>query len=162
RFAVFAGLILAVTVATPALGVRRPRKHCKRLCGPYVQACVAANCSAITGKKQRRACKASCKRSTLKSCQLDRSTFTACVSPVSFTIQELPPLSDYGTQLGQISHAFLIYEQLLLARRLDELQVAQLGLNGSVDLGAAVSTLYYHLMPSANFARQDVDTVIAN
>ena len=83
-------------------------------------------------------------------------------APVSFTIQELPPLSDYGTQLGQISHAFLIYEQLLLARRLDELQVAQLGLNGSVDLGAAVSTLYYHLMPSANFARQDVDMVIAN
>src|SRR6266581_1121713 len=52
RFAVLAGLILAVTVATPALGVRRPRKPCKR--------------------------------STLKSCQLDRSTFTACVSPVIF------------------------------------------------------------------------------
>jgi len=46
-------------------------------------------------------------------------------APVTLNIQDLPSVSSYGTQLGQISHAFLTYSQMRTARRLGEFQAFQ-------------------------------------
>jgi hypothetical protein len=82
-------------------------------------------------------------------------------APVTINIQDLPPLSTYGTQLGQISHAFLIYEAMLHARRLNDLQSAQLLLDGSIDTTSAQTTLTT-LRNGAIEARVEVDQVLSN
>jgi uncharacterized protein (TIGR03437 family) len=81
--------------------------------------------------------------------------------PMTMTIQTLPPLSSYGTQLGQISHDFLVFEALLHARRIDEMQALQPLLNGKVDTSAAQATLQ-SLLAAAISSRSDVDSILLN
>jgi hypothetical protein len=82
------------------------------------------------------------------------------VSPaVSITIQNLPTVSSYGAQPGQITHAFLVFEATLHARRINEFQAAQPFLN--FDTTAAQSTLQ-SLQKAAYLTREDVDNVTLN
>jgi hypothetical protein len=78
-------------------------------------------------------------------------------SPVALTIQDLPSLSTFGTQPGQITHAFLVYEAMLHARRINELQAIQ-PLVGGVDTSDAQSTLI-SLQRAATMTRFDVDKI---
>jgi hypothetical protein len=57
------------------------------------------------------------------------------------TIENLPPLSAFGVEIGQISHAFLIYEALLYAQRINELQAVQPLVSASVNTSSAQTTL---------------------
>ncbi|MBV8464584.1 MAG: hypothetical protein JO218_01450 [Burkholderiales bacterium] len=81
--------------------------------------------------------------------------------PMSLAIQKLPSNTDFGTSLGQISHAYLNYESMLLAARINELQALQLqsGFTGSV------STAIYSYQQRLNEVieeRNDVDRISQN
>ncbi len=80
-------------------------------------------------------------------------------APLVLHIQDLPPLSTYGTQPGEISHAFLVFNALLLGRELSQLQAAQLlfGIDTS-QAQSAVATL----LKATLLARNDVDRVLLN
>lgn len=80
---------------------------------------------------------------------------------LALNIQDMPPLSTYGLQLGQISHSFLVFEATLIANRLGELQAVEPLLNGTPDTILAQFTLT-NLMQAAIFARNDVDRVLLN
>jgi len=79
----------------------------------------------------------------------------------SLAIQNLPTLTDYGTQLGQISHSFLIFESLLHARRLNEFQAAQALAGTSLSTTGAQSTMQ-DLIKASTMARNDVDKIMAS
>jgi hypothetical protein len=87
-------------------------------------------------------------------------------APTNFTIQDLPPLSTYGTQVGQITHAVVIFEQILLGENLDEMQTLNIAMaaNSKVagETGNAAHTLYASLIPGVNNARNDIDQVMLN
>jgi len=78
-------------------------------------------------------------------------------SPVALAIQDLPSLSTFGTQPGQITHAFLIYEAMLQARRINELQAIQPLVN-DVNTSNAQDTLI-NLQRAATMTRFDVDKI---
>jgi hypothetical protein len=82
-------------------------------------------------------------------------------APVTINIQNLPSVSSYGTELGQISHSVLIFEAMLLGRRLNELQAFQVLPGNSVDTTAAQSTLQT-LLNAVIKARSDVDRVMVD
>ena len=86
---------------------------------------------------------------------------TQSSAPISLAIQDLPPLSAYGTQLGQISDGFLVFEALLHAERLNEFQAAQQLVGASVDTSSAQTTME-DLLSAPILARADVDSVMAN
>ena len=86
---------------------------------------------------------------------------TQSSASTSLTIQDLPPLSTYGTQLGQISHAFLIFEAMLHARRLNEFQAAQQLVGTSVNTSSA-QTVMQDLINASNLGRADVDNIMSN
>lgn len=77
----------------------------------------------------------------------------------TLTIENLPQLNTYGIQLGQISHSFLIFRTTQLARRIGQLQSAQLLLNGTVDTLNAQSTLK-SLLNATIKAQSDVDHIL--
>ena len=87
-------------------------------------------------------------------------------APMNFTIKDLPPLSTYGTQVGQITHAVVIFEQILLGESLDEMQTLNIAMkaNSKVagETGNAANTLYTSLIPGVNNARNDIDQVMLN
>jgi uncharacterized protein (TIGR03437 family) len=82
-------------------------------------------------------------------------------APVSIAIQDLPSLSSYGTQLGQISHAFFVYEAMLIARRINEFQAYQALPGNKVDTTQAQASLQT-LLKGIIQARNDVDYVSLN
>jgi hypothetical protein len=82
-------------------------------------------------------------------------------APMPLTIQDLPALSTYGTPLGQITHAFLAFEAMLLEGNLGQLQAAQPVLPATVNTSAAQATLT-DLLQGAIEARDDVDLMMAN
>jgi hypothetical protein len=86
---------------------------------------------------------------------------TQSSASTSLTIQNLPALSTYGTELGQISHSFLIFEAMLHARRLNEFQAAQQLVGTSVNTASA-QTVMQDLINASNLARADVDNVMSN
>jgi len=86
---------------------------------------------------------------------------TLSSDPATLSIQDLPALSTYGTQLGQISHAFLVFETLLHAKRLNQLQAAQQLLGTSIDTSTAQATAQT-LIQGSVLARGDVDNVMLN
>jgi uncharacterized protein (TIGR03437 family) len=86
---------------------------------------------------------------------------TLSSAATSIAIQDLPLLSTYGTQLGQISDAFLIFEALLHAERLNEFQAAQLLVGGSVNTLSAQTTMQ-DLLSASILARADIDSVMSN
>jgi uncharacterized protein (TIGR03437 family) len=80
---------------------------------------------------------------------------------VPFTIQDLPPVSAYGTTPGQITHAMLVFEAILIGQRLNQLQSFQLLSGNSVDTTQAQNTLNT-LLNAVIQARSDVDNVTLN
>jgi uncharacterized protein (TIGR03437 family) len=81
--------------------------------------------------------------------------------PVMLSIQDLPPLSAYGTSLGDISHAMLIFDSLLLGYRINQLQTFQALPGNVVDTTQAQATLK-KLLYAVLQARSDVDMVATN
>jgi hypothetical protein len=82
-------------------------------------------------------------------------------SPVQLTIQELPTVASYGTQLGEISHAFINFEAITLGRQINELQAFQLLPGNKVDTAASMTSLN-NLMLSTIKSRNDVDRILAD
>ena len=81
-------------------------------------------------------------------------------APVSISIQNLPPISTYGTKLGQITHSFYIFQEILLGRQLNELEAAQLIVT-NVDTSQVQATMS-NLLHGAILARSDVDRIMAD
>jgi hypothetical protein len=79
-------------------------------------------------------------------------------SPVSLIIQDLPSVSSYGTQNGQITHAFLTYAEMRAARRLGEFQAFAELPGNTIDTSQAQATLQTHLADLIQ-ARNDSDRV---
>jgi uncharacterized protein (TIGR03437 family) len=79
----------------------------------------------------------------------------------TINVQDLPAVSSYGTQPGQISHAFLVYETMLTARRINELQAYQALPGNTVDTSQALATLQT-LLKAIIQVRSDVDRVSMN
>lgn len=86
---------------------------------------------------------------------------TQSSAPTSVAIQDLPLLSAYGTQLGQISDAFLVFEALLHAQRLNEFQAAQQLVGTSVNTLSAQTTMG-DLLDASILARADIDNVMSS
>jgi hypothetical protein len=82
-------------------------------------------------------------------------------APMTLNIQDLPPVSAYGTQLGDISHTFLDFEAMMLARKINEFQAYQMLPGNTVDTSQAQSTLNT-LLNDVIKARSDVDQVSLN
>src|SRR5215469_3636142 len=60
---------------------------------------------------------------------------------VSINIQDLPSVSSYGVQPGQITHAFLVMEATLVSRRLNEFQAFQVANGNTVNTASAQADL---------------------
>ncbi len=86
---------------------------------------------------------------------------TQSSASTSLTIQNLPPVSSYGVQPGQISHAFLVFAAMLHARRLNEFQAAPLLVGTSVSTSTGQSAMQ-DMITATNQARSDVDSIAAN
>jgi len=86
---------------------------------------------------------------------------TLSTPPVALSVQDLPPVSSYGTQLGEITHAVLVFDTLLLGRRINELQAFQALPGNTVDTSGALATLNA-LLNATIQARSDVDNVSQN
>jgi hypothetical protein len=84
-----------------------------------------------------------------------RSQSTA---PMMLNIQDLPTVSSYGTPLGQISHTFLNYQGMRIARLLGELQAFQVAPNNTVSTSQAQASLQTFLNAVIK-ARSDVDQI---
>lgn len=80
--------------------------------------------------------------------------------PVTVNVQDLPSVSSYGATPGQISHATLVLEAMMIGRRLNQLQAFQALPGNTVETTQAQSTLG-QLLSSAISARSDVDGVTA-
>lgn len=93
--------------------------------------------------------------------QLTVSQGSLTSAPVSLSIQDIPALSTYGTNLGDISRAFYNYQAISLGRTLDSLQAMQ-GLPGNkVDTTAAQADVSQQLK-NVIMARNDLDRVVTN
>lgn len=78
---------------------------------------------------------------------------------VSLTIQDLPSVSSYGLLPGQISEAFLNFEQMLLGSRIMELEALDILPGNSVDPTQTISDLQT-LLDDTIAARTDIDSVM--
>ncbi len=78
--------------------------------------------------------------------------------PFAVNIQQLPPLSTYGTQLGQISDAVLVMDAMLLGRKIGQLQAFQALPGNTIETSQAQATLNA-LLSATIQARSDVDSV---
>lgn len=87
-------------------------------------------------------------------------------APVSITIQDIPPLSNYQTTsgpvtLGQISHAFYNYQAIALGQTIDSLQAIQTSPGNKIDVSVPMAHVQQQLT-SVIEARNDIDRVITN
>lgn len=80
--------------------------------------------------------------------------------PVTVDIVDLPSVASYGATPGQISHAALIFEAMVIGQRINDLQAVQALPGNTVDTTQAQSALTQMLPPMLN-ARSDVDSVTA-
>lgn len=85
---------------------------------------------------------------------------------VRLTIQDLPPLSTYGTSVGQITRAYMIFESLMLGHTLNEIQTVRPALATDTATAAkmqnASNALYVSLIPASYQARVEVEKLIKN
>ncbi len=88
---------------------------------------------------------------------VNQGTYTT--PPLTVGIQDLPSVSSYGLQPGDATHAMLVFDALLLARRINQLQAFQNLPGNTVDTTAAQTTLQT-LLTATIEARHDVDSVI--
>ena len=80
---------------------------------------------------------------------------------VPINIQDLPPVSTYGTSLGEITHAVLVLDAMLVGRRLSQFQAFQVLPGNTVDTTQAQATMKI-LLNATIQARSDVDRVSAD
>jgi hypothetical protein len=76
-------------------------------------------------------------------------------------ISDLPPVTSYGLALGDISHAYLNYLALRIARLINEVQAINLATGNTVDVSAEMRMLQTWLEQTVK-ARADVDQVSFN
>jgi uncharacterized protein (TIGR03437 family) len=81
-------------------------------------------------------------------------------SSVPINIQDLPALSSYNVQPGQVSRVLLALNGMVLARRLNEYQAVQLSASSAIDTSKA-QTLLKSLLSAATRAHTDVDQILA-
>ena len=86
---------------------------------------------------------------------------TQSSAPITVDIQDLPSVASYGATPGQISHAALIFEAMVIGQRINDLQAFQALPGNTVDTSAAQSALQTLLTPILK-ARSDVDSVTSN
>lgn len=60
---------------TPAMGKGGPK--CGKLCGPTISACRTSTCDSITSKRDKRACKRTCRSTAIKACSAGAKPHTA-------------------------------------------------------------------------------------
>jgi uncharacterized protein (TIGR03437 family) len=82
-------------------------------------------------------------------------------SAASINVQDVPALSTYGTTPGQISHAMLVFDAVLLGQRLNQLQAFQSLPRNTIDTTSAQNTLST-LLNAVIQERSDVDQVTQN
>jgi uncharacterized protein (TIGR03437 family) len=82
-------------------------------------------------------------------------------APQRINIQSFPTVADYNAQPGDISSAVLVFDAMLLARRINELQAFQSAPGNTVDTSTAQATLTT-LLNAVVQARGDIDRVSAN
>lgn len=80
-------------------------------------------------------------------------------APITLTFQDLPGVGAYGTQPGQISHAVLVFDAMLISRRINELEAFQLLPSNTVDATQSITALQT-LLNAIIEARSDVDRVM--
>ncbi|MFB3779015.1 MAG: hypothetical protein ACE141_15460 [Bryobacteraceae bacterium] len=85
---------------------------------------------------------------------------TRSTAPVTLAIRNLPPLSEYGTPLGKISEAVLVFDSIMIGQRLNQFQSYQT-LPGSVNTSQA-RTMLSALLRAVHRARTDVSQVAAH
>src|SRR5215472_14182311 len=78
--------------------------------------------------------------------------------PGALDIQDLPPVSTYGTQPGDISRAVLNFDAMLLAQRINQLQAFQSLPGNTINTLPAQATLNT-VLNAVITARQDIDQV---
>jgi hypothetical protein len=76
-------------------------------------------------------------------------------------VNDLPPLSDYGTPLGHISHMYLVYESLVIGTQISEFEGTQFATGIDPNASGVISTLTTQLK-AVLLARNDVDRVMLN
>jgi uncharacterized protein (TIGR03437 family) len=81
--------------------------------------------------------------------------------PVAVSIQDLPSVSAYGVQPGQISHAVLDANAMILSRRLNEFQALQLLAGNAIDTSKAQAAVK-SLLTAMLQAQIDIDQVASN
>jgi uncharacterized protein (TIGR03437 family) len=82
-------------------------------------------------------------------------------APASLEIQDLPPVSAYGVDPGEISRAVLVFNAILAAQRLNQLQAFQMLPGNTVDTSRAQTAMKTRL--DATIAmRSDIDRVAAD
>jgi hypothetical protein len=81
--------------------------------------------------------------------------------PVNLSIQDIPQLSDYGTNMGDISRAFYNYQAIVLGRMLNSLQAIQAMPGNKVDTTTAQANVSQQLRNVIK-ARNDLDRIIVN
>jgi hypothetical protein len=79
-------------------------------------------------------------------------------APITVNIQDLPQVSAYGTALGDISHAVLMMEAMVIGQEINQLQAFQFAPRNTVDTTQAQITLN-NLLNAVIQARSDVDRV---
>ena len=82
-------------------------------------------------------------------------------APVIVNVQDLPSVGSYGATPGQISHAALVFEAMVIGQRINQLQAFQALPGNTVDTTQAQSVLA-QLLISIIQARSDVDSVTSN
>jgi hypothetical protein len=81
--------------------------------------------------------------------------------PVNLSIQDIAQLSDYGTNLGDISRAFYNYQAIVLGKMLNSLQAIQAMPGNTVDTTTAQANVSQQL-GNVIKARNDLDRIIVN
>jgi hypothetical protein len=81
--------------------------------------------------------------------------------PVSLTIEDLPPVASYGVQPGQLTHAFVVFDALVIGENLNILMAAQPLIPPNSALQQAQSGLT-GLLPVTIKAREEIDGIAAN
>ena len=76
----------------------------------------------------------------------------------TINIQNLPSVQSYGMAPGQISHAFIVYEEMGIARRINELQAFQALPGNTIDMSQEITQLR-NMLKAVIESRNDVDRV---
>ncbi len=87
---------------------------------------------------------------------ISQGTTQSAASTVN--IQNLPSVQSYGMTPGQISHAFIIYEEMGIARRINELEAFQALPGNTLDMSQEINQLQT-MLKAVIESRNDVDRV---